>query len=375
MALGREFSSYNYSTEFYDMAYRKAIMAYDFGPIKTLIDSEDITEVMINSWNKIYVEHRGLLVETSARFVDSRQFEELIYSILSADKKNLQGRLSFDGVLADYGYRYNITLPPMSPKGPCLTIRKFSVKNFTMDQLVASDFLSWQSARFLSAAVKSRLTLVISGGTGTGKTSFLNSLSLLISPDERVVSIEDVAELRLNHPNWISLQAVHDDANPVSVRECLINSLRMRPDRIIVGECRKDETFEMLQAMNTGHNGSMTTVHGNSPIDCLSRLESLVQFSGVDMQLKQIRFQMSKAIDLVIQIQRKSNGKREVSEIIELTGMEGDVISRSTIFERNKSGQLVSTGYVPDVLKKINADQQIIPHSLFSKTATPQKTG
>lgn len=350
-------------------------MAYDFGPIKTLIDSEDITEIMVNSWNKIYVEHRGLLVETSARFVDSRQFEELIYAILSVDKKNLQGRLNFDGVLAQSGYRYNITLPPMSPKGPCLTIRKFSVKNFTMDQLVASDFLSWQAARFLTAAVKARLTLVISGGTGSGKTSFLNALSSLISPEERLVSIEDVAELRLNHPNWISLQAVHDEARPVSVRECLINSLRMRPDRIIVGECRKDETFEMLQAMNTGHNGSMTTVHGNSPIDCLSRLESLVQFSGVEMQLKQIRFQMSKAIDLVVQIQRKSNGKREVSEIIELTGMEGDVISRSTIFERNKAGQLVSTGYVPDVLKKINAEQQIIPHSLFSKTATPQKTG
>lgn len=348
-------------------------MALDFGPLKTLIESEDISEIMINSWNKIYVEHRGLLVETSARFVDQRQFEELIYTILAEDKKDISGRLNFDGVIQSLGYRYNITLPPMSPKGPSLTIRKFSVKNYTLENLVASDFMTDKVSKFLKASVQARLSIVISGGTGSGKTSFLNTLGSLISPEERIVSIEDVAELRLNHPNWISLQAVHDEKKPVSSRDCLINSLRMRPDRIIVGECRRDETFEMLQAMNTGHNGSMTTVHGNSPVDCLTRIESLVQFCGVELPLKQVRYQMSKAIDLVIQIRRLANGKREICEIIELTGMENDIISRSSIFERDKSGKLISTGYVPNVLGKINRDQQILIGSFFSNTIVQKK--
>lgn len=350
-------------------------MALDFGPLKTLIESDDITEVMVNSWNKIYVEHRGLLVETAARFVDQRQFEELIYSLLSQDNKLINGRLYFDGVINNLGYRYNITLPPMSPGGPSLTIRKFSAKTFSLEQLVASDFLSDMASKFLKAAIKARLSIVVSGGTGSGKTSFLNCLATLISHEERIVSIEDVAELRLNHPNWISLQAVHNENQPVSVRECLVNSLRMRPDRIIVGECRKDETFDMLQAMNTGHDGSMTTVHGNSPVDCLTRIESLFQFSGVDLPLKQVRYQMSKAIDLVIQIRRLTSGKREISEIIELTGMEGDIISRSTIFERDKSGKLVSTGYVPKTLSKINKDQPLLANSFFNVSNQVKKTG
>ena len=348
-------------------------MSLDFGPIKSLIDSDDITEIMINAWNKIYVEHKGMLVETSARFVDSRQFEELIYAILSEENKFANSAYSFDGVIQTLGYRYNITLPPMSPKGPSLTIRKFSVKNFTLDDLIKSDFITEKVATFLKACVKARLSIVISGGTGSGKTSFLNTLASLISTEERIVSIEDVAELRLNHPNWLSLQAVRHEKKTVSTRDCLVNSLRMRPDRIIVGECRKDETFEMLQAMNTGHNGSMTTVHGNSPIDSLSRIESLVQFSGVELPLKQVRYQMSKAIDLVIQIRRCSNGKRELSEITELTGMEIDVISRSTIFERDRSGNLIATGYVPRVLEKINRDGSVISANFFTNASVAKK--
>ena len=348
-------------------------MPIDFGPLKTLIDSDDITEVMINSWNKIYVEHKGLLVETSAKFVDQRQFDELILSILSEDKKNMSNSFCFDGVLAS-GYRYNITLPPMSPKGSSLTIRKFAAKIFTLEDLVSSDFLSDKAAKFLKASVMGRLSMVISGGTGTGKTSFLGSLASLISYDERIVSIEDVAELRLNHPNWLSLQAVKNENATISARDCLINSLRMRPDRIIVGECRKEETFEMLQAMNSGHDGSMTTIHSSSPNDCLSRIESLVQFCGVELPLKQVRYQISKAIDLIIQIRRRhGDGKREVSEIVEVSGMDNDVITRSVIFERNKAGVLVSTGYVPRVLAKINQDRPLLSNNFFTNNQVDKK--
>lgn len=349
-------------------------MALDFGPLKTLIDSDDISEVMINSWNKVFVEHKGLMVETSARFVDQRQFEELIFSILSEDKKSLGSSLFFDGVLKN-GFRYNITMPPMSPRGPSLTIRKFSSKVFTFKDLVQSDFLSEQAAQFIKAAVASRLSIVISGGTGSGKTSFLSTLGSAIAFDERIVTIEDVPELKLDHANWISLQAVRKEGVNVSVRDCLTNALRMRPNRIIVGECRKDETFEMLQAMNSGHDGSMTTVHSNSPSDCLSRLESLAQVGGVDLPLKQIRYQMSKSIDLIIQIRRRlSDGKREITEITELTGMDHDVISRSSIFERNKAGELVSTGYVPKALAKINKDKQTLPINFFSQNHALKKT-
>ena len=349
-------------------------MSINYGPLKTLLETEEITEVMVNSSSKVFVEHRGMLVETSVRFVDERELEELIFSLLSFDKKDIATARCFDGVLPS-GYRYNITLPPMSPKGPTLTIRKFNVKNFSLEDLVKSNFMTEKVSHFLTAAVEGRLSIVISGGTGSGKTSFLNTLGSLISHEERIVSIEDVAELKLNHPNWLSLQSVRAGPHAVSMRQCLINSLRMRPDRIIVGECRKDETFEMLQAMNTGHDGSMTTIHGNSPIDCLSRMESLIQMCGVEMPLRHLRYQMSQAIDLVIQIRRKANGQREITEIWELTGMNEDIISRSAIFERNKQGELRASGYVPDVLKKINLVRPILHSSFFDNKPTTKKAG
>ncbi len=349
-------------------------MKVDYGPLKTLLESEDISEVMINSWNQVFVEHKGMLVETSVRFVDERQLNELIYSILSFDNKNLKSALCFDGILPS-GYRYNITLPPMSPKGPTCTIRKFSVKTLNLADLEKSKFLTEKASHFLKAAVQGRLSIVVSGGTGSGKTSLLNTLGSLISPDERIVTIEDVAELKFNHPNCLSLQSVRDGALPISLRDCLINALRMRPDRIIIGECRKDEAFDMLQAMNTGHSGSMTTIHANSPIDCLSRLESLVQFCGIELPLRQIRYQMSQAIDLIVQIRRRADGFREITDIWEVTGMNNETISRSAIFELNKQGELILTGYVPDVLKKMNSARPLLHASFFEQKSPAKKVG
>jgi pilus assembly protein CpaF len=348
-------------------------MKLDYGPLKSFFESEDISEIMINSWNKIFVEHKGLLIETSAKFVDQRQFEELIYSILNFDKKKLDSCFAFDGLLPS-GDRYNITLPPLTAKSPTLTIRKFLSQNLSLDDLVQKHFMSNKAAQFLKAAVQGRLSIVVSGGTGSGKTSLLNTLGSLISKTERIVSIEDVAELRFFHPNWVSMQSVYQEKINLTSKACLVNALRMRPDRIIIGECRKDETFEMLQAMNTGHDGSMTTVHANSASDCLSRLESLVQLSGVDLPIKQVRFLMSKAIDLVLQIRRRSDGRREIVDITEIGGLDQETITRATLFERDSSGQLVTTGLVPNVLKKINAHGVVIPPAFFESRSVSKRT-
>ncbi len=348
-------------------------MKIDYGPLKSLFESEDITEIMVNRWNKVFVEHKGMIVETSVRFVDERQYQEFLYSIVSFDKKNIASAFSFDGLLPQ-GHRYNLTLPPMAPQGAVLTVRKFRAQNFRIEDLVQSDFLSENAAHFLKLAVQSRLNIVISGGTGSGKTSFLNCLGSVIPDEERIVSIEDVAELRLDHPNWLSLQSVNEGSKKISARDCLVNSLRMRPDRIIVGECRKDETFEMLQAMNTGHDGSLTTVHANSPNDCLSRLESLVSLAGTDLSQKFLRQQIASSIHLIVQIRRLSQGKREVSEITELTGMQGDVISRASIFQRSKQGQLSAIGYVPRKLAQINSESMLLPASFFEAGASGTKS-
>lgn len=349
-------------------------MAIDFTPISNLLKDPSITEIMINGHDKIFVEQRGLLVESNNRFADNRALNDFVLSILKEDRKTQHPGPFYDGTLAN-GYRYNIVLPPMTPFSACITIRKFSEKKFTLEDLVRMQSITERVAHFLSVCVKSKMNLVVSGGTGSGKTTFLQALSNEINAEERVVTIEDVPELKLHQKNWVQLLSVKV-GTPVSIRDCLINSLRMRPDRIIVGECRRDETYEMMQAMNTGHEGSMTTVHANTSSDALIRLENLLMMNnGLELPVKALRMQMVTAIQLVIQLRRTTSGQRVVSEILEMTGMEGEVITRGVIFALDKNGELKPTGYVPKIVKLVGArggkfqDLLFDPQSTFKKAA------
>lgn len=341
-------------------------MVIKISPIQHLLDDPFITEVMVNCYDRIFVERDGIVSATSTRFANRQELTHYIESILSYDGHDTSnGRLFFDGMLP-IGYRYNIVLAPMNPQGPSLTIRKFSDKKFKLETLVQKQSLTEKSAYFLSLLVRAKSNIIVSGGTGSGKTTFLQALTSEISDEERIVTIEDVPELRLHQQNWVQLLSIRDPKNPVTVRDCLINSLRMRPDRIIVGECRKDEAFDMLQAMNTGHEGSMTSIHANSPLDCLTRMENLLHMVGFDVPLKTIRRQIADTIQYIVQLKRTSGGQRIVSEILEITGMEHDTITRASVFELNKQGYLESTGYVPKQTHALQERGFIFPRDFFS---------
>lgn len=353
----------------------KKPMSIDFSAITNLMKDPAITEIMINGFDKIFVEHKGLLVESGNRFLDQKALNDFVLSILKADRKTQQPGPFYDGTLPN-GYRYNIVLPPMTPHSACVTIRKFAETKFILDDLVQMQSLTDKAAHFLSVCVRHKTNLLVSGGTGTGKTTFLQALSNDINPEERIVTIEDVPELNLHQKNWVQLLSVKAGATPVTARDCLINSLRMRPDRILVGECRRDETYEMMQAMNTGHEGSMTTVHANSTSEALIRLENLLTMNnGFELPLKALRLQIVNAIQLIVQLRRNNSGQRIVSEILEITGIEGDVITRGSIFALDKNGELKPTGYVPRLVKTVNArggrfqDLLFDPQSTFKKSA------
>lgn len=340
----------------------------NYGPLISLFKSDEVTDIMINSWDKIFVEHNGQTLLTNLKFEDQKAFDYFIRCILDlqpdGEEKN---KFTFDGMLPE-GYRFNITLPPVTPHGSTMTIRKFSQKIFTLDDLISKGSLSDKAALFLKEAVLNKLTIVISGGTGTGKTSFINTLSHFIPGAERVVSIEDTQELRSKHPNWVHMVTSKNN----TARDCLVNSLRMRPDRIIVGECRGPEAYDFLQAINTGHEGSFTSIHANSAVDCLSRLENLITLGHHDIPLKFIRHQIASSVDLIVQLRRLPTGQRQVVDIIELTGMETDIITRASIFSWDKTTQkLETTGYVPDCLNKMNAGNSNISVSFFEN---PQNT-
>lgn len=315
------------------------IMGY--GPIEPYLADESVSEVMVNGPNRVYVERRGRLASVPVRFINDDSLMRVIERIVSPLGRRIdEGVPMVDARLPD-GSRVNAIIPPLSLVGPVLTIRKFAKQRFSMDRLVEIGALTSGMAEFLRICVHYRKNIIVSGGTGSGKTTFLNALSEAIPAEERIVTIEDAAELKLVQPHVISLEARPanvEGRGEITIRELVRNSLRMRPDRIIVGECRGGEALDMLQAMNTGHDGSLTTGHANSPRDLLSRLEVMVLMAGMDLPVRAIREQISSAVDIVVQQTRFSDGRRRVTSIVEVDGMEGDVILTQQLFAFKQRG-------------------------------------
>ena len=312
-----------------------------YGPIQPLLDDPDVSEVMVNGPYKVYIEKKGQLTRTPIRFDDNDHVLRVIERIIAPLGRRVDADSpTVDARLPD-GSRVNAVILPVSIDGPSITIRKFRKEKLTVDQLIAFGSITGQMAEFLRACVICRLNVVISGGTGSGKTTLLNVLSTNIPENERIVTIEDAAELQLQQDHVVRLETKTpnvDGRGAVTIRDLVRNSLRMRPDRIVVGEVRGGEALDMLQAMNTGHDGSLTTVHANSPRDALSRLETLVLMAGMDLPLKTVRQQISSAIDLIVQLSRLRDGSRKVTAITEVAGMESDTIVLTDIFRFEQKG-------------------------------------
>jgi pilus assembly protein CpaF len=354
-----------------------------YGPLEPLLRDDSITEVMVNNFDQIYVERGGKIETASATFVDNAHLMRMIDKIVSQVGRRIdESSPMVDARLPD-GSRVNAIIPPLSLKGPTLTIRKFSRDPYTMDELIGFGTITPKAAQFLSACVQGKLNILISGGTGTGKTTTLNAMSAYVPGDERIVTIEDAAELQLQQEHVITLEARPpniEGQGEIRIRELVRNALRMRPDRIIVGEVRGPETVDMLQAMNTGHEGSLTTIHANSPRDALSRLETLVLTAGVELPLRAIREQIASAFDLLIQISRLVDGSRRISHITEVLRMESDVITLQDLFVADPPDEhaaasgvtrlllpLTCTGLKPHFHEKLAANGIVLPPTFFQQ--------
>lgn len=347
-----------------------------YGPIEPLLKDESITEIMVNGPKKVYFERDGKIYKSDITFEDDDHVKRIIDRIISPlGRRCDESSPMVDARLPD-GSRVNAVIPPISLVGPVLTIRKFAKHFLTAEDYIRLGTLTPEVVEFLKACVLARLNIIVSGGTGTGKTTFLNLLSGWIPPDERIITIEDAAELQLRQEHVITLETRKpniEGKGEITIRDLVINALRMRPDRIVVGECRGKEALDMLQAMNTGHDGSMTTAHSNSPRDTLSRLETMVLMAGYELPVKAIREQISRAIDLIIHLERLKDGSRKVVNVTEVQGMEGDVIVLQDIFrfeikgmEGNKViGRLVPTGIRPKFMEKLEAHNIYLPPSIF----------
>jgi pilus assembly protein CpaF len=351
---------------------------FGLGPIQPLVEDPSITEIMVNGWQRVYVERAGKLTLTTIRFDDDDQVRRVIERIvlplgrrIDADSPMVDARLSD-------GSRVNAVIPPVAIDGPILTIRKFSSERLTVEDLIQFGSMTPQIGEFLKACVVSRLNIVVSGGTGSGKTTLLNVLSGFIPDDERIVTIEDAAELQLHQVHVVRLEATKanlDGKGEVTIRDLVRNSLRMRPERIIVGECRGGEALDMLQAMNTGHDGSLTTLHANSPRDAISRMETLSLMAGIDFPLKVIREQIASAVELIVQQSRMRDGSRRITQVTEVTGMEGDMVVLQDIFKFTEEGadangkvigMMRPTGLRPIISPKLEAAGFRLPPEIYS---------
>ena len=366
------------------MPRRKAVLLEEvlnevlgFGPIQYLLNDPTISEVMVNSPSEIFIERSGKIVRSRRRFVDDRHVMNIVDRIVRPLGKQANARTPMvDGRLPD-GSRVNIIIPPLALNGPSMSIRKFFRKKLDADALVQFGSMTEPMRLFLEAAVKGRMNIMIAGGTGSGKTTTLNLTSNFIPQSERVVTVEDAAELQVYIPNLVRMEsrpANIEGEGEVSIRDLVKNALRMRPDRIIVGECRGGEALDMLQAMNTGHEGSMSTVHSNTPRDTISRLETLCLMSGLDLPVRVISKQISSAINLIVQQARLSDGSRKITHITELQGMEGETVLLQDIFlfeqkGRDADGKVIgqhrATGFRPKCVGELEAMGYKLPRNLF----------
>jgi pilus assembly protein CpaF len=353
-----------------------------YGPIEPLLRDATITEIMINSYDKIYFERKGILQLSNRSFRDNAQVMWLIDKIVAPLGRHIdEASPMVDARLPD-GSRVHAVIPPLSVHGPAVTIRKFSKDPLTSEDLIGFGTITQDTIDFLRACVIGRLNIIVSGGTGSGKTTMLNLLSSFIPPRERIVTIEDPAELQIRQDDWVSLETRPpniEGKGEVTQRELLRNALRMRPDRIVVGECRSGEAFDMLQAMNTGHEGSLTTVHANGPRDALSRIENMVLMASLDLPIRAIREQISSAVQLLVHLSRMQDGSRKVTHISEIVGMEGDVITMHDLFSFKQSsiaadgtiiGRVEPSGLRPKYIDRIASHGVQLAAEIFQPGAS-----
>ena len=347
------------------------------GPIEVLLKDPTVTEIMVNGPKKIFVERMGRLQLTDIQFHDDSHVMNIIERILSPIGRHIDESVPLVDARLEDGSRVNIIIPPLSLMGPCITIRKFATKALSVDNLITFGTLDRKMADFIKACIQARINILVSGGTGSGKTTTLNVLSSFIPENERIVTIEDAAELKLQQEHVVTLEsrpANIEGNGEITIRDLVKNALRMRPDRIIVGEVRSGEALDMLQAMNTGHDGSLTTAHANNPRDALSRLETMVLMAGFEMPIRAIREQVSSAIELILQQSRLKDGSRKITYITEVQHMEGDVITTQDLFrfeqtgmdENGKlTGHFVSTGMQPGFMDKFQVNGVSLPDDFF----------
>lgn len=337
-----------------------------YGPITELLEDKSITEIMVNGPSEIYVEIDGhIILDRSVSFINQDHIIRTIQRMIQPLGRTIDTTNSMVDARLDDGSRLNAVIPPLAIKGPVLTIRKFKDDMASVDDLLRNGTLTNEMARFLEAAVKEKMNIIISGGTGGGKTTLLNVLSSFIGENERIITIEDAAELKLEQRHVISLETRltnYEGSGEITIRDLVINSLRMRPDRIIVGEVRGKEAFDMLQAMNTGHTGSLTTMHANSPLDALNRLETMILMAGMEIPIKAIREYIENAINLVVHVERLADGRRKVTNISEIVGFTDDMIALKEIFTFKQTGilengdiegEFIKHNYIPKVYKRL----------------------